>query len=365
MHSRRPQAIIDLAALNHNFARVKQLAPHSKVLAVLKANAYGHGMLAVAQALKQADAIGVARLDEALALRAGGIAKPIVLLEGFFHADELAQIVASNLQLVIHHRQQVEALLAAQLEAPVRVWLKIDSGMHRLGIYPHEFTELYQQLQYSDNVQASVRLMSHFASSDELANPATAAQLSLFDTLTAGFAGERSLANSAAVLNWPQSHGDWVRPGLMLYGVSPMPDTCGAEHGLKAVMTLCSSVIAVREVQAGDAVGYGGSWLAPKATRLAVVAIGYGDGYPRAAGNRAQVLINGIRLPVVGRVSMDMITVDIGDTPVATGDRVTLWGPGLPVEQLAQCVDTIAYELLCNITSRVSFHYINTDANQA
>ncbi len=359
MQSRRPQANIDLAALAHNYSRVKQLAPHSKVLAVLKANAYGHGMLAVAQALKQADALGVARLDEALALRAGGIARPIVLLEGFFHPDELPQIVASNLQLVIHHREQAEALLAAQLDAPVRVWLKIDTGMHRLGIYPHEVAALYQQLNQSANVQGPLRLMSHFASSDELDNASTANQLALFRQLTQGLAGEHSLANSAAVLNWPLSHGDWVRPGLMLYGVSPMADSAGADLGLQPVMTLSSSVIAVREVKAGEAVGYGGSWIAAHNTRLAVVAMGYGDGYPRAAGNNAEVMINGKRLPIVGRVSMDMITVDIGTEPVAVGDKVILWGAELPVEQLAACVETIPYELLCNITSRVQFTYNN------
>jgi alanine racemase len=358
MHSRRPQAIIDLGALSHNFARVKQLAPASKVLAVLKANAYGHGMLAVAQALKHADALGVARIDEALALRAGGITKPIVLLEGFFHADELQQVVASNLQLVIHHREQAEAILSAQLDAPVRVWLKVDSGMHRLGIYPHEFEELYQRLNHSANVQTPMRLMSHFASSDELTNPATAKQQALFNQTIQQAEGEVSLANSGAVLNWPQSHGDWVRPGLMLYGVSPMEGHSGADHGLSPVMTLCSSVIAVRQVKAGDAVGYGGSWIAARQTRLAVVAMGYGDGYPRAAGNNADVLIHGKRFPIVGRVSMDMITVDIGTEPVVVGDKVILWGADLPVEQLARCVDTIPYELLCNITSRVQFSYI-------
>lgn len=357
MYSRRPQATIDLAALEHNFARVKQLAPNSKILAVLKANAYGHGMLPVAQALKQADALGVARLDEALALRAGGIARPIVLLEGFFHPDELAQIVASNLQLVIHHREQAQALLAAELDAPVRVWLKVDSGMHRLGIYPHEFDELYQRLSQSANIQGPLRLMSHFAGSDELDNGATVNQLALFQQITKSSAGEHSLANSAAVLNWPQSHGDWVRPGLMLYGVSPMADAVGNDHGLKPVMTLSSSVIAIREVNAGDAVGYGGSWIAAQRTRLAVVAMGYGDGYPRGAGNNAAVLINGKRLPIVGRVSMDMITVNIAAEPVAVGDKVILWGAELPVEQLARCVDTIPYELLCNITSRVQFSY--------
>lgn len=358
MQSRRPQATIDLAALSHNFAHVKQLAPASKVLAVLKANAYGHGMLQVAQALKHADALGVARIDEALALRAGGITKPIVLLEGFFHADELQQVVASNLQLVIHHSEQVEALLAAKLDAAVKVWLKIDSGMHRLGIYPHEFNALHQHLTNSVNVQAPVRLMSHFASSDELANPATLRQLQLFRQTILGAEGEVSLANSAAILNWPQSHADWVRPGLMLYGVSPMTDVCGDTHGLQPVMTLSSSVIAVRDVKAGDAVGYGGSWIAAHDTRLAVVAIGYGDGYPRAASNNAEVFINGHCLPVVGRVSMDMITVDIGMLPVTVGDKVILWGPELPVEQLAKRVDTIPYELLCNITSRVQFSYV-------
>ncbi|WP_417707001.1 alanine racemase [Rheinheimera aquimaris] len=358
MQSRRPQAIINLNALNHNFFRVKQLAPASKVLAVLKANAYGHGMLAVAQALKHADALGVARIDEALALRAGGITKPIVLLEGFFHPDELQQVVASNLQLVIHHREQAAALLAARLDAPVRVWLKVDSGMHRLGIYPDEFKELHQCLSQSSNVQTPIRLMSHFACSDELANPATLRQLQLFRQTISGAEGEVSLANSAAILNWPQSHADWVRPGLMLYGVSPMADGSGDTHGLQPVMTLSSSVIAVRHVKAGEAVGYGGSWIAAHNTRLAVVAIGYGDGYPRAASNNADVIINSQRLPVVGRVSMDMITVDIGQHSVAVGDNVILWGPQLPVEQLAQRVDTIPYELLCNITSRVQFSYV-------
>lgn len=360
MQSRRPQAIIDLKALSHNFDCVKQLAPDSKVLAVLKANAYGHGMLTVAQALKQADALGVARIDEALALRAGGITKPIVLLEGFFHADELQQVVASNLQLIIHHRDQAEALLAAELDAPVRVWLKIDSGMHRLGIYPHEFTELYQRLIQSSNVQGPLRLMTHFASSDELQNSATARQIQLFQQTIAHSDGETTLANSAAILNWPQSHGDWIRPGLMLYGVSPMAQNNGADHQLQPVMTLCSSVIAVRDVKAGDAVGYGGSWIAAHNTRMAVVAIGYGDGYPRGAGNNADVLINGKRLPIVGRVSMDMITVDIGNEPVAVGDNVVLWGADLPVEELARRVDTIPYELLCNITSRVQFSYIHS-----
>ncbi|MCT6701143.1 alanine racemase [Rheinheimera sp. 4Y26] len=356
--SRRPIAQINVDALAHNFKHIQSIAPKSKILAVLKANAYGHGLLAVAEQLKAAGAFGVARIDEALMLRVGGIVKPIVLLEGFFHPDELPQIVASNLQVVVHHRSQVEALLNAELEAPVHVWLKIDSGMHRLGIYPAEFKQVYQQLMASPNVLKPLRLMTHFACADEPDNPATTKQLALFSELINGCEGELSIANSAGVLAWPQSHGDWVRPGLALYGVSPMLAGRAAKHGLRPVMTFSSSVIAVRDVKKGDAVGYGAAWTAPVDTRLAVVAIGYGDGYPRNAPSGTPVLINGKRFPIVGRVSMDMTTIDIGSDPVNIGDQVILWGEQLAVEEIAELVQTIPYELLCNITSRVQLRYI-------
>lgn len=356
--SRRPIAQINIDALHHNFHHLQQIAPQSKILAVLKANAYGHGLLAVAEQLKLAGAFGVARIDEALLLRAGGVVKPIVLLEGFFHADELPQIVASNLQVVVHHLSQVNALLAAELEAPVHVWLKIDSGMHRLGIYPEQFSEVYQRLMASPNVLKPLRLMTHFACADEPDNPATSNQLALFQQLIKGSEGELSIANSAGVLAWPQSHGDWIRPGLALYGVSPMLAGRSVQHGLRPVMTFSSSVIAVREVKKGDAVGYGAAWTAPAATRLAVVAIGYGDGYPRNAPSGTPVLINGQRMPIVGRVSMDMTMVDIGEQQVEVGDQVVLWGETLAVEEIAELVQTIPYELLCNITSRVQLRYI-------
>lgn len=356
--SRRPIAQINIDALAQNFQHIQTIAPKSKILAVLKANAYGHGLLAVAEQLKAAGAFGVARIDEALMLRAGGIVKPIVLLEGFFHPDELPQIVASNLQVVVHHSSQVEALLKAELEAPVHVWLKIDSGMHRLGIYPAEFQQLYQQLMASPNVLKPLRLMTHFACADEPDNSATQRQLDLFNALVKGCEGELSIANSAGVLAWPQSHGDWVRPGLALYGVSPMVAGRSAQHQLRPVMTFSSSVIAVREVKKGDAVGYGAAWTAPQDTRLAVVAIGYGDGYPRNAPSGTPVLINGKRMPIVGRVSMDMTMVDIGQQQVQVGDQVILWGEQLAVEEIAELVQTIPYELLCNITSRVQLRYI-------
>ena len=356
--SRRPLAQINTAALLHNVQRIRELAPSSKVLAVLKANAYGHGLLAVAAQLKDVHAFGVARIDEALMLRAGGIVKPIVLLEGFFHADELSQIVASNLQVVVHHPAQVDALLKAELEAPIHVWLKIDSGMHRLGIEPADFSAIYQQLSLSKNVLQPMRLMTHFACADESANPATERQLAVFHQTIAGACGELSIANSAGVVAWPQSHGDWIRPGLAIYGVSPMEAGRSVSHGLRPVMTFSSSVIAVRTVRQGDAVGYGGSWIAPQETRLAVVAIGYGDGYPRNAPCGTPVLINGKRYPIVGRVSMDMTTVDIGDADIQHGAQVILWGEDLPVEEIAELVQTIPYELLCNITSRVQFRYV-------
>jgi len=357
--SRRPLAQINTSALLANFSRLQQVAPNAKILAVLKANAYGHGLLAVAAQLRDAGAFGVARIDEALALRAGGIVKPIVLLEGFFHADELSQIVASNLQVVVHHPAQVDALVKAELEAPIHVWLKIDSGMHRLGIPPEQFADVYQQLMASANVLKPMRLMTHFSCADEPDNPTTMQQLALFQQTVQGCQGEWSLANSAGVLAWPQSHGEWIRPGLALYGVSPMEHGRAESHGLRPAMTFSSSVIAVREVKQGDAVGYGASWHAPKDTRLAVVAIGYGDGYPRNAPCGTPVLINGKRYPIVGRVSMDMTTVDIGHDDVEHGAQVILWGDDLPVEEIAELVQTIPYELLCNITSRVQFRYIS------
>ncbi len=356
--SRRPLAQINTSALLHNVERIRTIAPQSKILAVLKANAYGHGLLAVAAQLKDAQAFGVARIDEALMLRAGGIVKPIVLLEGFFHADELSQIVASNLQVVVHHPAQVDALVKAELESPIHVWLKIDSGMHRLGIEPTDFAEIYQKLLQSENVLKPMRLMTHFSCADELDNPATERQLALFRQTIGNAVGELSIANSAGVLGWPQSHGDWIRPGLALYGVSPIDKGRSFTHGLRQVMTFSSSVIAVRRVRKGDAVGYGASWIAPEDTRLAVVAIGYGDGYPRNAPCGTPVLINGKRYPIVGRVSMDMTTVDIGQDEIQHGAQVVLWGEELPVEEIAEQVQTIPYELLCNITSRVQFRYV-------
>ncbi len=359
MNLRAVTAQIDLSALTANFQIIKQLAPNSQILAVLKANAYGHGLERIAQAIPQADAFGVARIDEALALRASGVSKPIVLLQGFFCADDVAVIAANNLQTVVHNQQQLEVICQANLARPLKVWLKIDTGMHRLGINPKDFSDFYQRLKQSSNVQDPLVLMSHLASADDRADPANDQQIALFNQLCAATAEQKSLANSAGICAWPDSHLNWLRPGLLLYGVSPMNSAQPLALPIRPVMTLKAHLISVRYLAKDQTVGYGGHWRSDRDTVIGVIAIGYGDGYPRHAQNGTPVLINGRRVPLVGRVSMDMITVDLGiDAVDAIGDLATLWGEGLPVEEVAEHATTIAYELLCNISRRV--HVIST-----
>lgn len=356
--SRRPVAQIDLVALQHNLQRVKTLAPASQVLAVLKANAYGHGLVRVAQALSEADAFAVARIDEALALRTAGIVKPIVLLEGFYEAAELPILLANNLQTVVHNEMQLTALEQTPLEGQLKVWLKIDSGMHRLGIEPSEFNSFYRRLWQCSAVLPGIRLMSHFCCADELSSARTSSQLALFEQIIAGKAEQRSLANSAAILAWPASHAEWVRPGLMLHGISPFSGHVGQQHQLLPVMRLSSRLIALRNVRQGERVGYGATWQAPTDTVLGVIAVGYGDGYPRHACNGTPVWLNGREVALAGRVSMDMITVDLGpNAQDKLGDEAVLWGPELAIERIATAAGTIPYELLCNITPRVDYQY--------
>ena len=357
--SRRPVAQVNLGALQHNLRKVRELAPTSQVLAVLKANAYGHGLVRVAQALTDADAFAVARIDEALALRTAGIVKPIVLLEGFYEAAELPILLANNLQTVVHNELQLTALEQTPLEGQLKVWLKIDTGMHRLGIEPVQFESFYRRLWQCSAVLPGIRLMSHFCCADELSSPRTATQLAVFEQLIAGRADQRSLANSAAILAWPQSHVEWVRPGLILHGISPFNDSVGQHHQLQPVMRLSSRLITLRQVQQGERVGYGGHWQATTATTLGVIAVGYGDGYPRHARNGTPVWLNGREVQLAGRVSMDMITVDLGPDAIdKLGDEAVLWGPELAIERIAAAAGTIPYELLCNITPRVDYQYI-------
>jgi alanine racemase len=349
-------ASIDTAALRHNLEVVRDYAPGARVMAVIKANAYGHGLVPVAAALDSADAFAVARVDEGLALRAAGIKKSIVLLEGVFDVAQLHAALAAEFELVVHVPEQIELLREAAPGVRCAVWLKLDSGMNRLGFKGRAFADAWTALQGLPTVRQPVGLFTHLSSADERDPLATLAQLQCFAEATGALCGERSIANSAGLLNFPASRRDWVRPGLLLYGVSPLPDSTAKDLGLRAVMTLQSRVIAVKDVAAGERVGYGGTWTAARRTRLAIAAVGYGDGYPRSVGSGAPVLVAGSRAPLAGRVSMDMIGIDVTDlrVPPKLGDTVVLWGPQLPVEEVARWAGTVPYELLCGISQRVA-----------
>ncbi|WP_208623289.1 alanine racemase [Vibrio hangzhouensis] len=355
-------AHINLEALAHNLQRIKQKAPQSKVMAVVKANGYGHGLRHIAKHALGADAFGVARIEEALQLRACGVVKPILLLEGFYSPNDLPVLVTNNIQTVVHCYEQLEALEQADLETPVVVWLKVDSGMHRLGVREEQYQEFVERLHHCNNVAKPLRYMSHFGCADELENPMTQLQIERFMSLTEGCNGERSMAASAGLLEWQSSRMDWVRPGIIMYGVSPFGDKTAAEMGFQPVMTLKSHLIAVRDVKKGESVGYGAAWTSQRDTKVGVIAIGYGDGYPRTAPNGTPVLVNGRKVPISGRVSMDMLTVDLG--PEATervGDEAILWGEALPSEEVARHIGTIAYELVTKLTSRVEMSYSPVD----
>jgi len=351
------QAHVDLIALQHNYQQVRKLTSPSKIMAMVKSDAYGHGLVQIAKSLTDVDAFGVACLNEALMLRKAKIVKRIVLTRGFSDVKELPLISKYGLDIVVHHESQIEILQTVKLNKPVSVWLKIDTGMHRLGFSQQEAGYAYDRLSKISQVQQPIYIMTHLASADDLSKSATHKQLDCFKRFSF-YSNPKSIANSAAIINWPKSHADWVRPGIMLYGVSPLADKTGEETGLRPVMTLQSELIAVKKLARGDHIGYGGVWKCPENMPIGIVAIGYGDGYPRHAEIGTPVLVNGIRCQIAGRVSMDMLTVDLRNNPDAKcGDRVVLWGEGLPVEHIAKYANTIAYELLCSLTQRVQFIY--------
>ena len=340
-------AIIDVAALRHNYLKAR-LLHGGLALAVLKANAYGHGAVLCAKALEPlADGFAVAFLEEALELRKAGIHAPILVLEGCFSQEELQEAHDNKCWVVVHHEAQLQALE----NAPSRVrgmhaWLKFDSGMRRAGFPLECANEVYARLRSCANVSA-ITLMSHFARADELHSQTTALQIEAFDAATAALAGERSLANSAGLIAWPAARRDWARPGILLYGADPV---LGGNHGLVPVMTLQSEVFAVRDLQAGDALGYGGSFVTDKPCRVGLVACGYADGYPRSAPSGTLVMAGDKRTHLLGRVSMDRLTIDVTDMPSeGIGSKVELWGKNISVNDLALAVGTISYELLCHV----------------
>lgn len=353
--TRAARADIQTSALQHNLDEIRRRAPRSKVMAVIKANAYGHGIAAVARALRDTDAFAVACLDEALRVRDAGVHTPVILLEGVFAPDEQARAAAAGFEIVVHTQRQLEWLKEYRGN-PLPVWLKLDTGMNRLGFKPEEFLQAWGALKILPGVAGTPRLMTHLAKADEKDADFTARQEKLFDEITAGMPGERSIANSAGTLAFPETHRDWVRPGVSLYGVSPLEDSDGPDENLRAAMTVSTELIAVKTMKQGECIGYGGHWIAQQDTRYGIAAIGYGDGYPRHAPNNTPVLVNGRRVSLIGRVSMDMIAVDLRDQPDAVpGDPVILWGEGLPVEEIARAAGTIPYELLCGVTQRVNF----------
>lgn len=351
--SRPARALLDRAALSGNLARVKSLAPRAKVMAVIKANAYGHGLAWAARALHDADAFGVASLEEGIELRAAGVRQPVCLLEGFFEARELPAIEHYDLSPVIHHEAQLWDLEHTESVKALDVWLKIDTGMHRLGFPPAAIADVLLRLKACPRVRR-IAVLSHFANADNTFDKTSAHQLEQFLELVGRSGLERSMANSAGIVVFPESHLEWVRPGIMLYGASPVIGRAAEELGLKPVMTLMSALIAVQHLRKGDAVGYGGDFVCPEDMPVGIVAIGYGDGYPRQLKPGTPVLVNNARVPLVGRVSMDMITVDLREQPEArVGDPVVLWGRGLPVEEVAAHAGTIGYTLLCGVTPRI------------
>ena len=358
---RPARALIDLEALRHNYRLARRLCGRDggggRALAVVKADAYGHGAVRCALALQdEADGFAVACIEEALALREAGIRAPILLLEGFFDADELPLIAQHNLWTVVHAPWQVQALERTPLSRPLDVWLKLDSGMHRVGLDAGDYRDAWQRLRALPHVGNIVK-MSHFARADETGCARTDEQLATFAAATAGLAGDTSLCNSPALLGWPQARADWARPGLMLYGVSPFaPPNDNAAH-LRPVMTLDSKIIAVRELPAGEPVGYGARFVTDAPTRIGVVAIGYADGYPQFAVNGTPVAIDGKPGRLVGRVSMDMLTVDLTDHPQAgIGSGVELWGKQVPAAEVVAHSQTSSYRLLCAV-KRVPLQY--------
>ena len=356
--TRPVRARVDLSALKHNFERVRHYAPASRIMAIVKAHAYGHGLINAARALPGAHAFGVVSMDEAVTLREAGFDRRIVLLEGLYEENETGLADGYRVDAVIHHPGQIDMLERVRPGRSLDVWLKIDTGMHRLGFDPVVVPAVVERLRHTSGV-GDIRFLSHFCCADEVAADYTQQQCRLFLQTLEGMEGERSLANSAAVLSWPDTHLDWVRPGVMLYGSSPLPHTCAEDLGLRPVMTLETRLIAVARRRAGDPVGYGAAWECPEAMPVGTAAIGYGDGYPRHAPSGTPVLVNGRRAALAGRVSMDMIGIDLRGHPEArVGDPVILWGEGLPVDEVAAAAGTISYELFCGLSSRVKFDYV-------
>lgn len=364
---------VNIDALEHNLRQLRQKVNQhhasSLVMAIIKANAYGHGALNVAHFLDQkVDYFGVARLDEALKLRKLGIQTPILVLGGFFSESELTQFVEYNIESVIHDDAQIKKLQNWQKEnqenrSKLSVWVKVDTGMHRLGFDPEQIPSVFETLKTLPNIEKPLHLISHFANADQPENSLNQKQHQCFEAVIASLPkeilGKKTLVASSGLLTLPDAYYDMIRPGIALYGISPFTGKTSKMLGLRQVMTLKSHIIAIKSIQKGDAIGYGSIWTSTKMTQLGVIAIGYGDGYPREVAQNAPVLINGRFIPVVGRVSMDMLVVDLGaNAQDKVGDEVILWGEELPIERIAELSKLSVYELVTRLTGRLEIDYV-------
>jgi len=357
---RAAYALINLPSLKHNLASVKKVARRSKIMAVVKADAYGHGVMEVCKQLADADAFSVACVNEALELRESGISKPILALQGFSSVEELQLASAHKIQVVIHQEEQLKILQRTSPAQSLDVYVKLDTGMHRLGFEPLQFKQVVTDINFYLPPGSSVSVMTHLACADELSSTATQQQLEHFDTALAGQHYNQSIANSASILACPQSHRDWVRPGLLLYGINPLNGDAGnaTQIDLHPVMSLCAPIIAIKPRKKGERIGYGGEYCCPHDMVIGVVAAGYADGYPWYLSSVPMASVRTIHVPVVGRVSMDMITVDLTAVNAQAGDVVELWGNDISVTQVAKAAETISYELLCAAGHAVYRKYI-------
>ncbi len=351
---RATTATIDADALKHNLKRVRALSA-AKVIAVVKADGYGHGLERVAKALADADAFGVATLTDAERVRQAGLLHRIVLLSGFDEYGDIEALAQWRVDTVLHHPFQLALLERARLPAPIDVWIKVDTGMRRLGFSPESAAAVYQRVREIPGI-GSIRWMTHFSCADDNDREVSELQMQRFSSAIGELPGERSLANSAALQAFRTSHSDWVRPGGMLYGLSTFPRKMGRDLGLKPAMSLSTRLISVRDCALGDRIGYGGTYICAHPMRVGIAAIGYGDGYPRHAPSGTPVRVAGQSASIVGRVSMDLLAIDLSAAPAADiGSEVLLWGSDLPVERVAEAAGTIGYELVCGVTRRVQF----------
>jgi alanine racemase len=361
--SRTAVAILSTENLLDNLKVIKGHAPHARVIAMVKANAYGHGLRSVSSRLqKHVDMLGVASIDEALALRKVGIQIPIILAEGVFEPNELIIASTEGFHVVFHEDVQLQWLANLSCPLPIQAWLKIDSGMGRLGFDLDKAPCYFDQLSKSPQVAKPIRIMSHFACADDPANPLNQHQIDIFNRfvrrISEKSSSEYSLCNSAGIFQYPACHYHFVRPGIALYGASPLLGTSAAQLNLKPVMTLQTSLISKKMMSKGSAIGYGARFTCPQDLPIGIIAFGYGDGYPRTARDGTPILVNNTRCHLIGRVSMDMIAVDLTPCPTAkVGDPVILWGNGLPIEDVAQFTDNVSYDLLTGVQHRVKFHW--------